>query len=47
MSLLITMSSDGVVANAAPESDTARSIGSLPYGVAIAVGSVITLMLNA
>lgn len=47
MSILITMSADGAAASTAPERGAANSIGSLPYGVAIAVGSVITLMLNA
>lgn len=46
MSMLITMSADSATAHTEPKYDTARGIGSLPYGVAIAVGSVATLMLN-
>lgn len=47
MSMLITMSADGPAVNTEPSRNTVSSIGSLPYGVAIAIGSVITLMLNA
>lgn len=46
MSMLIAMSADGARADAEPEHDVAFGTGSLPYGVAIAVGSVVTLMLN-
>ncbi len=47
MSMLITMSADSATAHTEHEHDTARGIESLPYGVAIALGSVVTLMLNA
>lgn len=47
MSMLITMSADGPATSTEPARSTGTSIGSLPYGVAIAVGSVITLMLHA
>lgn len=46
MSMLITMSGDGATARTQPEHRAGLGIGSLPYGVAIAIGSVITLMLN-
>lgn len=46
MSMLIAMSADSAVTNTEHPRDTGLSIGSLPYGVAIAIGSVITLVLN-
>ena len=49
MSILITMSAaagNGVAPRAEPEHDARLSIGSLPYGVAIAIGSVIALIVN-
>lgn len=46
MSMLITMSADGDATRAEPERNAGPNIGSLPYGVAIAIGSVITLLVN-
>lgn len=47
MSMLITMSADGARTDPGPESHAELSMNSLPYGVAIAIGSVVTLLLNA
>jgi prepilin peptidase CpaA len=50
MSILITMSGEAEQHARSPESsahEKGSSVGSLPYGVAIAIGSVITLILNA
>ncbi len=49
MSSVITMSAtsgNAAVTHKTSEDKAAPSIGSLPYGVAIAIGSVLTLMLN-
>ena len=50
MSILITMSAGTEQSASAAEASNrtaASSVGSLPYGVAIAIGSVITLIVNA
>ncbi|MGN6320014.1 A24 family peptidase [Trinickia sp.] len=46
MSMLIAMSADSATTSTAHERDAGLTVGSLPYGVAIAIGSVITLILN-
>ncbi|HTH77092.1 MAG TPA: prepilin peptidase [Trinickia sp.] len=46
MSMLITMSADGAETHPERKRGTGLDVGSLPYGVAIAIGSVITLIAN-